>query len=74
MLVHPESGSDVGRSISHDHTAAYGKDISASLVIPNDGIKSDILLGEPVENSSEYRPNTPLPILHGNRVKAWRLT
>jgi hypothetical protein len=70
MLVRPESVSEVRKNISHDHTAAYGKDISASLVIPNDGIKSDILLGEPVENSSEYRPNALLPILHGNRAKA----
>lgn len=70
MLVRPESVSEVGRSISHDHTAAYGKTISKSLVIPNDGIKSDVLLGEPVKNSSEYRPNALLPTLHGNRAKA----
>jgi hypothetical protein len=70
MLVRPESVNEVGRNIPHDHTAAYGKGISTSLVILNDHIKSDILLGEPVKNSLEYHPNSLLPVLHGNRAKA----
>jgi hypothetical protein len=70
MLVRPESVNEVGRNIPHDHTTAYRKDTSTSLVILNDDIKSDILLGEPVKNSLEYRPNSLLPIVHGDRANA----